>query len=181
MEYNTLNQFVKEEKSIGQMATLLNTSKTNVRYWLNKYNLKSTFKWKIETRTSRICPRCKIDKPLSEFYKRRNTAGASVYCKLCVNDEAIERFKKFKFLCVEYKGGKCEICGYDKCVNAFDFHHLDPSKKDFGIAKSKSKKFDYKIKRELDKCQLLCANCHREKHSNKVALTSGFEPETKLS
>jgi 5-methylcytosine-specific restriction endonuclease McrA len=66
-------------------------------------------------------------------------------------------------MCIEYKGGKCEKCGYDKYDGALEFHHLDPSKKDFAISKKKARYID-KLKPELDKCILLCSNCHRELH-----------------
>ncbi len=64
---------------------------------------------------------------------------------------------------VEYKGGKCEICGYNKCVEALEFHHLNPEEKDFGISSYSSLSFD-KAKKEVDKCILVCANGHREIH-----------------
>lgn len=65
---------------------------------------------------------------------------------------------------IEYKGNKCEVCGYSKCKQALEFHHLDENKKDFGISeKGYSRSWD-KIKTELDKCIMLCANCHRETH-----------------
>lgn len=64
---------------------------------------------------------------------------------------------------VKYKGGKCEICGYDKCINALEFHHVDPSQKDFGIANGNAISLE-KAKREVDKCLMVCANCHREIH-----------------
>lgn len=64
---------------------------------------------------------------------------------------------------IEYKGGKCERCGYDKCMRALEFHHLDPSEKDFGISKNLCKSME-KQKAEVDKCILLCSNCHAEVH-----------------
>lgn len=75
---------------------------------------------------------------------------------------------KKKKLLVEYKGGKCEICGYDKCLAALEFHHIDPDKKDFSISSS-SKSID-EFKLEADKCILVCANCHREIHNNLIKL-----------
>jgi len=63
---------------------------------------------------------------------------------------------------VEYKGGKCEHCGYNKSVRALTFHHLDPTKKDFAIS-GKSWSMD-KLTKEVDKCIMLCANCHAEEH-----------------
>lgn len=64
---------------------------------------------------------------------------------------------------VEYKGGKCEKCGYNKCIRALEFHHLDANKKDFTISNYSVLSWD-KIKLEVDKCILVCANCHREIH-----------------
>jgi len=63
---------------------------------------------------------------------------------------------------VDYKGGSCEICGYCKSLRALHFHHKDPSQKDFSIS-GKSLSFD-KLKSEVDKCVLVCSNCHSEIH-----------------
>ena len=70
---------------------------------------------------------------------------------------------KNKELLVEYKGGACERCGYNKCIAALEFHHLDPSTKEFGLTGN-----TYSLERqkaEADKCILVCANCHREIHN----------------
>ncbi len=78
-----------------------------------------------------------------------------------------EQVKKWRLLvkrkAIDYKGGKCQICGYDKCVRSLDFHHVDPTKKDFAISEFKNRKIE-KLKDELDKCILLCSNCHGEVH-----------------
>jgi hypothetical protein len=73
------------------------------------------------------------------------------------------RRQRLKEMSVEYKGGKCEKCGYNKSIWAFDFHHLNPKEKDFTISAYLVLGWD-KIKLELNKCILLCANCHRELH-----------------
>jgi len=70
--------------------------------------------------------------------------------------------KRIKQKLVEYKGGCCEKCGYNKCLGALDFHHKNPLEKDFGIG-GVTKSFE-KMKKEVDKCILVCANCHREIH-----------------
>lgn len=70
-----------------------------------------------------------------------------------------------KYELILYKGGKCERCGYSnlECPNVFNFHHIDANMKDFTIS---GKSFSFqKLKNEVDKCQLLCANCHGEVHS----------------
>lgn len=73
--------------------------------------------------------------------------------------------QKLKEKLVNYKGGKCEICGYDKCIAALDFHHLNPEEKEFGITNGKVIPFEL-AKKEADKCILVCSNCHREIHYN---------------
>lgn len=80
------------------------------------------------------------------------------------SESVINWRKRTKIKLIEYKGGKCECCGYSKCIEALEFHHLDPSKKDFQISGT-SKSFET-LKNEADKCILVCANCHREIHAN---------------
>lgn len=70
-----------------------------------------------------------------------------------------------KVKAIEYKGGACQKCGYNKYIGALEFHHLDPAQKDFGISEKGHTRSWEKIKNELDKCILVCANCHREIHS----------------
>lgn len=113
----------------------------------------------------RTCPRCKTSKELYEFYNRRNKEGNSVYCKKCTTNQTIERQRALKERAVIYKGGKCQQCGYNKCNSALEFHHVNPSEKDFQISKLKLTSWCLKIERELDKCTLLCSNCHKEEHS----------------
>ena len=72
---------------------------------------------------------------------------------------------KNKILAIKYKGGECEHCGYSECLDAFDFHHKDPSQKDFAIGSGNTKGWS-SIRAELNKCLLLCANCHRTLHYN---------------
>ncbi len=74
----------------------------------------------------------------------------------------IKRRKKVKDLALEYKGGKCQICGYSKCSAALELHHIIPKDKSFGIGEKGYTRSWEKVKAELDKCVLLCANCHRE-------------------
>lgn len=76
-----------------------------------------------------------------------------------------KRRKKVKQLAVEYKGGKCQLCGYSKCVGALELHHINPAEKSFGIGdKGYTRSWDT-VRNEIDKCILLCANCHREVES----------------
>jgi len=140
---------------------------------------------------TKVCSSCKIEKSWDDFYSRRGRKNPPCQCKGCtiikqkeyyqknkktvglkhkhpvvrakMRKQRIERTRKNKQKAIDYKGGKCARCGYNKCTAAMDFHHIDLSKKErqvsdiLGGAWAKSKK-------ELDKCILLCANCHRELH-----------------
>ncbi len=75
---------------------------------------------------------------------------------------ASQRRQELRQRAVEYKGGKCEICGYDRCLNALEFHHTETYLKDFNIS-SRMTSWEA-IVEELKKCTLLCANHHREVH-----------------
>lgn len=74
---------------------------------------------------------------------------------------------KIKKEMVEYKGGSCELCGYNKSLRALQFHHKNPSEKDFTISSTIC--MNEIVKKELDKCMLVCANCHSEIHDNNMA------------
>lgn len=99
----------------------------------------------------------------SVFVKRSDRDGYR--CKKCAVDAVQRRRYKVKQDAVTYKGGKCENCGYNKCIGALEFHHLDPKEKDFAISYKGHCKSWEKVKEELDKCVMLCANCHREIHA----------------
>jgi 5-methylcytosine-specific restriction endonuclease McrA len=92
-------------------------------------------------------------------------------CKKCSMDAVIKRRKLLKVKSVEYKGGECQVCGYKRCTDALEFHHLNPDEKDFGLSVSGNTRSWEKIKKELDKCILLCSNCHREVHNGLIILS----------
>jgi 5-methylcytosine-specific restriction endonuclease McrA len=120
--------------------------------------------------TERKCSKCEVIKPISDFYKKNKQKGPEPYpyCKTCINKITVEKQQKFKKICVEYKGGGCSVCGYDNYLGALEFHHINPKQKDFSPSKYRrynQQIMEEKIKHELDKCVLLCANCHREAHA----------------
>jgi len=90
----------------------------------------------------------------------RKYADRKEYLKKAVE----KRRKMIRKMAVEYSGSKCAICGYKKCIKALEFHHRNPTVKDFGISeKGYTRSWD-RVRQELDKCVMLCANCHREVH-----------------
>jgi 5-methylcytosine-specific restriction endonuclease McrA len=96
----------------------------------------------------------------------RTYADRAEYMKAAV----IKRRKKVRDMALDYKGGACTKCGYSRCKRALSFHHIDPTIKDFGISfRGFTRSWD-KTKAELDKCVLLCANCHMELHDGVITL-----------
>ena len=72
-------------------------------------------------------------------------------------------------------GGCCQVCGYNKCLATLEFHHLDPTIKEYGLSTSWSISWA-KTKEELKKCILLCANCHREVHAGALDVSNLQSP-----
>jgi hypothetical protein len=81
-----------------------------------------------------------------------------------------KRRKRLKVMAVESRGGRCQLCGYNKCVAALDFHHIDESDKEFSLGTRGLTRSWQRIEAEIKKCVLVCANCHREIHAGIVEL-----------
>jgi DNA-binding CsgD family transcriptional regulator len=127
-----------------------------------------------------------VRKKITEYYKTHTAKETAKFFNISIssvkyynNESKIHKYnneekkkinyKKLKYyrhklkeMSVNYKGGCCEICGYDKCINALEFHHKDPKEKDFSPS-GKSYSWE-RVKNEIEKCILVCANCHREIH-----------------
>jgi len=96
--------------------------------------------------------------------ERRTYADRSEYLKMAV----AKRRRVIRQRIVEYKGGRCVICGYDKCSAALELHHRKSSEKTFAISGQGLTRAWDKVRVEADKCELICANCHREVHHKQV-------------
>ena len=140
MDKQELKTLVDKKYSTRKIAKLTTCSQSTVKYWLKKYKMKTYVTPKLSK------------KELS----RRNV------------ERVTNRRKVLKEKAVEYKGGKCCRCNYNKCISALEFHHLEPEHKDFSMGNKGYTRSWEKIKKELDKCILVCANCHREIHSEEA-------------
>ena len=85
---------------------------------------------------------------------------SSIKCPSC--NTTIRRIR-IKQKLVELFGGKCKKCGNSYPAEVYEFHHKDPSKKEFGLAKGGTTSWE-KIKKEAKKCDMLCSNCHKIEH-----------------
>ncbi len=104
---------------------------------------------------------------------KRTYADRASYLREAVK----KRRKRLREMAREYKGGKCVICSYNRCQRALGLHHLDPKKKEFDLSSRGLTRSWERIKKEADKCVLLCANCHMEVHDKITQLPQEIEVE----
>lgn len=86
---------------------------------------------------------------------------------------------KLKERIVYVMGSKCVVCGYNKCQTALELHHLIPEEKDFSLSSNTNRSWEA-VRKEIKKCVLVCANCHREIHANIIdnnSLKTSFNEE----
>jgi DNA-binding CsgD family transcriptional regulator len=173
----------KNGKNYNEICEILNCSKGTVSYHCNINNIGGNYVSKIKEKLSEVeieelntyYINHSIDECVIKFNIGRSTVikhTKNKYVKLSSEEIRHRNYNKVKThrqrlkeKSITYKGGCCEKCGYDRCNSALEFHHLDPNKKDFGIGSYSVLSWE-KIKLELDKCIMVCANCHREIHHN---------------
>ena len=135
--------------------------------------LKSSKKWKENNkdRVKEINRECnkRHSKEIKEWAENNKDSRLATY-KKHYQKHKLDR-QKNKVIAIQYKGSKCVHCGISyngENASIFDFHHVDPSIKDTEVSKIlNSPKLTETIKKELDKCILVCSNCHRLIHNNK--------------
>ena len=135
-----------------------NNKARRIRYQENKKEPKP-----LEERANN-CPTKKCVICGQEFKPKTAAANQRMCCYDCMPDGIQLKRGDFLAKIKQARGGKCERCGYDTCMKALEFHHLDPDKKDFTISNDR-----FKLKEAVEeskKCILICANCHRELHDN---------------
>lgn len=120
--------------------------------------------------THRVCIKCNIEKVITDFYlcqSKKIGIYYHSYCKECNKKDKLQREKNNKIKSIEYKGGECQCCGYKKYYGSLEFHHKSPKEKDFNLSKKATCNIEI-LKPELDKCVLVCVNCHREIHAGLI-------------
>jgi len=121
------------------------------------------------------CNMCGIQES-DKFYTYNPTR-----CKKCFAAEMKEVRHGNKQRAIKIKGGACQVCSYDKCPNNLVFHHIDPSTKNEKLRMKKTQHV-YSvtgfvrtwglIEKEIEKCVLLCRNCHGEVESGLISIES---------
>jgi DNA-binding CsgD family transcriptional regulator len=167
-----------EGKTYDEIKKALNCSKATISYHCQRHDLGTNVKVLTDIEKIELNIYYKnhsIQETAKHFDISRSTVIKYVdnkNVKLTEEEIKLRNYKhvkthrqKIKEKAIKYKGEKCEKCGYNKCIRALEFHHLEPSEKDFTVSSYKVLSWE-KIKIELDKCILVCANCHRELHDD---------------
>lgn len=162
-----LIKHVKDGKSIQDLSTIYNKSKTSIRHWLKKYGLTTTGKAGNKPISiingCKLCAKCNTSQPLSAFYYRSDRNTPHSYCSTCMKDDVTDRSHFSKKFYVDALGNNCSRCSQSYGYKIYDFHHTEPEHKDFSLRDHKLATHT-KIVQELSKCILVCANCHGEIH-----------------
>jgi len=118
----------------------------------------------MDKRETKTCSVCEVEKSLSDYYRKNHSQ-----CKKCHYKDTDLRRKKVnaerKDYFLKLLGGKCNHCGGIFPKECYDFHHVDPSKKDFHFNSMNNHSME-RLQEEINKCILLCSNCHRIEHAN---------------
>jgi hypothetical protein len=115
---------------------------------------------------SRICRVC----------EKEYIGGHQKYKNICVSCRMTEIRKDKKQILVDYLGGECIVCCYNKCNQVLQFHHINPEEKLFGLSNSGTKKIEVLIA-EADKCLLVCGNCHSEIHAGLIDVNNYIQKQ----
>lgn len=165
LDEQVLRALVAEDLTTREIARRTDRCQATVRYWLRVHGL----------RTSRSGgPRRSAGRRGESTERRILTCehhgktefwleGRGIYrCLRCRSEAVSRRRRKVKDIVVEEAGGCCQLCGYDRCVGALHFHHLEADEKIFGLGERGYTRSLAIVRAEAAKCVLLCSNCHAE-------------------
>ena len=166
-----LEQLTKRHLTTREIAAELDCSTSTVRHWLRRHNLQTTREARLRARRE-VAPGasffavCERHGPV-RFVGRPD---GNSRCERCRAEAVSERRRQVKRILVAEAGGRCAICGYDRCLAALQFHHLDPATKRFSMGSRGVARALSTAREEAAKCVLLCANCHAEVEAGVVEL-----------
>lgn len=170
LDEEQLRRLVAEGLTLREIAARVDRSASSVRHWLSRYDLATA---------GRRRERPAGDPPRAMLTCRRHglttfvLEGRGYYrCGRCRSAAVSRRRRRVKEILVAEAGGKCALCGYDRCQEALHFHHLDPSSKEFHLGHQGQSRSLARSRAEAEKCVLVCGNCHAEVEAGLVSYTS---------
>jgi hypothetical protein len=160
-----LEPLVEAGASVRQIAEAVDRSDRTVRYWIDRLGLTVPKR----VRRTRITNPTAATPRVLQLQCRRHGAtdfvleGRGYYrCRRCRIESVSEWRRRVKLRLIEEFGGSCQLCGYDRCPAALEFHHLDPREKEFSVSRQGATRSYAEVRGEAKKCALLCGNCHAE-------------------
>jgi transposase len=161
VERTVLERLVEEGCTQQEMAEPLGVGATTVRHWLRRFGLRTMRAQRAAAvdGTRIVIRRCR--RHGFTVFSLTGTGGR-YRCKRCRTERVAARRRAVKQALVEEAGGRCRLCGYERCLGALQFHHLDPALKSFGLATNGVARSLRRAREEARKCVLVCANCHAE-------------------
>jgi 5-methylcytosine-specific restriction endonuclease McrA len=157
-----------------QIATELACSETKVKYWLKRFNLQTNNQKRLTLRKTgfKKCSKCKRQLEINQFRLKLGKIPSS-YCKKCEAEKSGELFVKNsvtnKLEWIKKFGGVCTLCKNKFPYFVYEFHHKNPEDKEFEWRNIKNASKEIQEK-ELNKCVLLCSNCHKIVHNGNTRL-----------
>jgi transposase/DNA-directed RNA polymerase subunit RPC12/RpoP len=172
IDRDRLVELIQEGHSLAGIARMLGRSPTTVRHWVKKYQLQTAKTQRVrEGKKARAdglgIVRMRCNKHgLTDFWLE----GRGAYrCMRCRVEVVAKRRKNVRDTLIAEAGGRCAICGYDRCPAALHFHHVDPATKRFNVRGGRTPALET-LRDEARKCVLFCSNCHAEVEANATAL-----------
>jgi len=171
-------EYILSGKTIPELQEIYNCTRNTIAQYKRDFGfvgLTPNSRKRDLSKETKLCSICNKEKMLNNFYSNgRTPLGNSKYKPYCIPCDNARRDKLYRDNIIKYlescnKDYSCELCGYTGIWGSLDFHHVRPEDKLFSIGAPSSKtlsaeKFEDVIVPELDKCMLLCPNCHRQKH-----------------
>jgi len=158
-----LMKLVETGATVAEIASTLDRDSSTIRYWLKRYDLATASRRRRRRRGYRGEARFATFECERHGVTEFVLEGRGYYrCKKCRAAAVAKRRRVVKRQLVEDAGGVCVLCGYCRWPGALQFHHVDPSLKEFHIAHRGYSRSLARSRAEAEKCVLLCANCHSE-------------------
>jgi transposase len=162
-ERDTIERLAADGASLRELAEAVDRSISTVRYWLGRWGID-------RKRPPGNAPTDPATAPdVTEMTCARHgrtkfrLEGRGYYrCLRCRQERVSEWRRRVKRRLIEEAGGRCALCGYDRCPAALQFHHVDRATKSFALSRQGITRSLAEAKAETLKCVLLCANCHAE-------------------
>jgi 5-methylcytosine-specific restriction endonuclease McrA len=172
-----LEELVDEGLNIRAIADRLGCSYGTVKHWLREHDLRTRRSGGGGEEPSRggavVWRECRSH-GFTEFVRRADNSGWR--CLRCRAEAVTRRRQRVKQILVAEAGGRCAVCGYDRCHGALEFHHLHPKDKRFALSALSVARSIERARAEAGKCVLLCANCHSEVQAGLVAIACHPSP-----